>query len=205
MDNRTILVEVVSKSGKPRFAHIDTYSDKDLIIGRNFTRQLKKEFGRNILHWSALKHWRGEWVLRRFLSQEPIKIAVDLGTAKGVSAALLACYADKVYTLDSEEILIANCIWDKFGIKNKIQFLRVPTNEDKTDILKNLDFDFAFIDDQHDYEGAKISFEATEKCGRVLFHDCCNGWPGVKKFVSTLPKEEMTFKNPFAYWKSKQK
>lgn len=199
-EHRTIDVEVMSVGGKPRLTHLDAYNYNNLSIGGNFTRQLRKEFGRNILYWSALQYWWGERILRKFLSQRPIGAAVDLGTSKGVTAALIAHYADRVYTLDREEFLIANCLWDRFGVRDKIKFIQVPTNEYKADVLSTLDFDFAFIDDQHDYEGAKIGFEATKKCGRVLFHDYCNEWIGVKKFVDTLPKEEITVRNRFACW-----
>jgi len=198
---RAVSVPVASADGGIHLAYVDLYDNSFLPVGRNFKRTLKKEFGRNILYLSALRDWRGERTLRYFLSQQPIDVAIDLGTAKGITAALIAHYANKVYTFDKRELLVANSVWDRFGQKDKIKFIKVSTNRDKTEAIKTLDFDFAFIDDQHDYEGARIGFEATKKCGRVLFHDYSDKWPGVKEFVDTLPKKELTIKNTFAFWK----
>ncbi len=183
---------------------VDMCDDTYIDIGEDFTSQLHEEFGGNMLYWSALAYPRGEEIIRKFMSLAPIEVALDLGTAKGATAALMTQYARRVYTLDRREVLVASIMWDRYGLGDIITFKMVPTNEQKIAFIKTIRFDFAFIDDQHDYEGAEMGFEATKKCGRVLFHDYTDEWPGVKAFVDTLPKNEVTIDDRFAYWEKPQ-
>lgn len=66
--------------------------------------------------------------------------------------------------------------------------------------LRNLDFDFAFIDGRHNYEDAKKDFEIVKKCGRVLFHDVVEKYPGMQKFIKEIRAKTI---NEFGYWEDK--
>lgn len=171
------------------------------ISGKMFTSVLLKLFGTNILFHSCLGEIQYECKFRNMIKRAgKINTALELGTFKGVSAAFLSYYANKVITIDNMVVYIRDVLWAQFGLERKIIPYFVKDNDEKTKLISELDFDFAFIDDQHDYEGAQIGFEATKKCGRVLFHDYWLRFPGVCEFINTLPKTELVIDEPFAYW-----
>ena len=193
---------IIATRNGPQQVTIDMCDDTHPEIKNDFTSQICEEFGSNILFWSALSFPRGEEIIRKFMSKSPMEFALDLGTAKGVTAALMTQYAHRVYTLDRREVLVTRVMWDKYGLDKKIIFKKVPDNRQKIALIKTINFDFAFIDDQHDYEGVEMGFEATKKCGRVLFHDYSDEWPEVKAFIDTLPKDEIMIEDRFAYWET---
>lgn len=199
----TYWVDLYGPDGNPIRAIIDVSPTTSLSLNHSFTYRVRKEFGDHALFHSALKEEGAEDIMRQILSRKRISVALELGTFKGITTALIAHYADKVITLDRDLILAAKIIWERFGVKDKIEFGHVPTNDIKLKVIENLHFDFAFIDDQHDYEGAEMGFEATERCGRILFHDYCDEFPGVKKFIDTLPRENLTITDKFALWEKR--
>ena len=77
----------------------------------------------------------------------------------------------------------------------------VPSNSAKAAVISGMDFDFAFVDAIHSFEGVQFDFECVKKCGRVLFHDY-QVMTGVTEFIDTLPDEQVVKEYPFAYWKA---
>ena len=189
-------------------AHVDIVGDS------GFYGALRHQFGMRSLRGTAVgQHVVGEntirdkeEVFRKFLSAKPIKHAVEIGTWRGVSSTLIAHYADMVTTIDINFYFDSLNIWNYFGVFNKITCCIMP-NKAKLLKLKDLDFDFAFIDGNHDFEYVKEDFGAVKKCGRVLFHDYGCGKEcvcvGPTKFVDTLPEDEVTIIEPFAMWERK--
>jgi len=134
-------------------------------------------------------------------SIEPVpKNIVEVGTYFGISTAILASICT-VYTFDIKYYSETEHVWNKFKtiIDGNI-FYYIVENSDKTkEILKNISFDFAFVDSVHDYENAKIDFEVVKKCGRVLFHDNNDTFPGVAKFCEEIGAKKI---GDFGYWRA---
>lgn len=132
-----------------------------------------------------------------------IKHAIEIGTWRGVSTALLAHYADKVTTCDLRYYPESMPVWLYFGVNGKIRCTIMEDNDSKAKVINELDFDFAFIDGDHSLEGVAYDFELVKRCGRVLFHDYgIKHCPGPSKFIESLPETELKLKRPFAYWEA---
>lgn len=142
--------------------------------------------------------------IRNFLKSKKVKNIIEIGTFRGVSALLFSDYAEQVKTIDIHTHTQPLPLWVYFGKIRSIDYITVKDDQDKKEVSDNSVFDFAFIDGEHSTESVKYDFECVKKCGRVLFHDYYNRkiihHYGVKEFVDTLPKEEVTIFEPFAYW-----
>jgi len=98
---------------------------------------------------------RREKKFKYYLEMVKPKIALEIGTCSGMSAALIAMYAEKVYTIDTQNYPISKEIWEYLGIFEKIVPYVIGTedrNGEKEKIVKTLEFDFAYIDGAHHYE-----------------------------------------------------
>ena len=191
----------------------------DYVREKDFYEYTKREFGDRFIRHSCVSCPRLENIFRDFLRMIKPKVVLELGTYRGTSTAVLAHYAsEKVIAVDMVPRLEILEFWRATGVIQKIEYYIVENDEDKKDLVGHLDsdFDFAFIDDDHTFEGVSLSFGLAEKCGRVLFHDYFNDYlkiagigdwgeaePGVKRFVDALPKDEVTIREPFAYWRRK--
>jgi predicted O-methyltransferase YrrM len=115
-----------------------------------------------------------------------ISTAVEIGTFRGATAAYIAQYADKVHTFDIRDIYDFPT-WEKLGLADKIIFHHVSGKDEIGEILKDIEFDFAFIDDGHSYENITADFELVRRCGRVLFHDVDHPrCPDVSRFIDEI-------------------
>lgn len=187
---------------------IDTIGEVD-----GYYERVKTYFGTRTIRGSAIGYapdGRGmtcscEPFLRKVFSQLRPCRAVEIGTLYGVTTALLAHYAHHVTTIDIAYQQQASYLQSYFGVNKKIRNVIVGSDEDKAEFLKSIDFDFAFIDADHSYEGVKFDFECVRKCKRVLFHDYgLIEHTGITKFVDELPKREILTSKPFVYWEAKQ-
>jgi predicted O-methyltransferase YrrM len=110
---------------------------------------------------------------------------VEIGTFHGATAAYMAQFASKVHTFDVRDLYDRET-WEKLGLASKIEFHHVKDRDEIKEIIKNIKFDFAFIDDDHS-EKVKESFELVKRCGRVLFHDIEHPrFPEVSKFMDEI-------------------
>jgi len=174
-----------------------------------YFQQVLMEFGLRYLRGTAIAIqnpdgdgiYNAEKLMRKFLSDEPIDVAIEVGTWRGVSTALIAHYANIVNTVDITNRQEPWALWYFFGVVDRIRPHVVPSNEVKQEVIKAMKFDFAFVDAVHTFEGVKLDFECVKKCGRVLFHDY-QVMRGVTQFVDTLPDEQVIKQFPFAYWKA---
>ena len=115
-----------------------------------------------------------------------INTVVEIGTFYGATAAYMAQFANTVHTFDVRD-LYDLVTWEKLDLADKIIFHRVKDREEIKEILKDIKFDFAFVDGAHEYIDAKEDFELVKSCGRVLFHDIEHPkFPGVSKFISEI-------------------
>ena len=192
---------------------VNTYP-MEIAIGENFRDSVQWYFGFNHIRRSVLKTPEEEKTFRYFLEQRPIRHAVEIGTYKGTSTALLAHYADTVTTVDKCNFIDKFPLWIEYGVDKKIRSYMTKKNEDKGLLLATLDFDFAFVDGNHAGYAVEYDFSITEKCGRVLFHDYYSKdseyWKqsnyekeedyGVYDFVNSIDYGKLEAIEPFAMW-----
>ena len=115
-----------------------------------------------------------------------IGTAVEIGTFCGTTAAYIAQYADLVHTFDVRD-LYQRDTWQELGLADKIVFHLVKSRDEIKEILKGIEFDFAFVDGAHEYADTAADFELVKRCGRVLFHDVDHPrFPGVSQFIDEL-------------------
>lgn len=166
-------------------------------------------YGARALNKSAIGLRDGAEILEYFMTKKPIKNALEIGTYKGMSAALMANHCDKLYTIDlrygrlerHSEQFKRQELWESLGLTN-IELILVNDNHEKAAIIKELEFDFAFVDGAHD-ETVADDFEMVKKCGNVLFHDYSyrDGKVNhVLDFVDLLPPKQIEIKDIFAMW-----
>lgn len=167
-------------------------------------------YGPSILRKSALNIRGGAGVFERVLSGKGYRTALEIGTYRGVSAAEMAQYCDRVVTIDlcngrleqNGEAFDRRALWESLGVRN-VELRLVEDDAEKAAVIRSLEFDFAFVDGAHD-ETVRNDFELVKRCGRVLFHDYdSRGQPTldyVFDFVNTLPKEEIKVMDIFALW-----
>lgn len=166
--------------------------------------------GADILRKSAMNIRGGAGVFERCLAGKGYRSALEIGTYRGVSAAEMAQYVDRVFTIDLKHGKLENAgerfdryaLWDSLGVYN-VELILVEDHIEKQTLVNSLAFDFAFIDGAHDQSVAK-DFELVKRCGRVLFHDYDRrGVPGqdhVCDFVDSLPKSQIEKMDIFAFW-----
>jgi hypothetical protein len=187
----------------------DELTDVDNIGSENYVERVLAHFGARHIRGSAVGFAPdGKFItrsyepfLRSVFSQIESKRSVEIGTLFGVTTALLAHYAEEVVTIDMYYQQMFSYLTHFFGVAGKIRSIIIDCNEAKKEFLDQIDFDFAFIDAEHTYDGVKFDFECVKKCGRVLFHDYgLRNHPGVTEFINELPGKELYVKEPFAYW-----
>jgi len=191
---------------------------------KDFYKKIKEEFGQRYIRCSCIADKTTEDIFCEFLSRKKIVNALEIGTWFGVSSMVLSHYADKVFTIDIQWRPEPGLLWATFGVADKINRYERDSEKQKADIVDHLDFDFAFVDGNHRYDGVKADFELVKRCGRVLFHDYYDHTdtiPGidfktaidngkdpdtfgeVKRFIDELPKDEVSIMKPFALWERK--
>jgi len=178
-----------------------------------FYGSVRHYYGYNHIHRSVISSEEQENIFRYFMKGKDIKTAVETGTYNGTTTALLAHYADRVITIDNKNYIDKFPFWIDYQVYDKIKSYVIDDDTDKEELLKGIDFDFAFIDGDHSERGVRSDFALVKKCGRVLFHDYYEQnskydfgaakSQGICKVVGELPPDEVTIGRPFAYWERK--
>lgn len=157
-------------------------------------KEVIKKFGKSVLDKSSLTS-------DYEALNELIKIGykegniVEIGTRKGLSAALLAQYTTgKIYTFDPNPDPISQKIWKHLGISKKI--VQMHVDFEKTANVKDLDFTFAYIDGDHSFEMVCKDFLAVKHCNNVMFHDYSERAIGIFSLINALGGIEIQFDNP---------
>lgn len=169
--------------------------------------------GPNVLKRSMLNLNGGGGVFERLLGYGNYRCALEIGTLRGVSAAYISQFVERVITIDLKRGQLERKIlqpgetfdriefWSRMGIHN-ITLKLVNHEFEKARFIKDCDFDFAFIDGEHEFEAVARDFEMVKRCGAVLFHDHDERNPGpVVEFVKTLPQNQVEKMDVFAFWK----
>lgn len=169
-------------------------------------QRIVRQFGASAIRKSALSIGRGEAVFKKALAGR--KVALEIGTYRGISAACMAQYCERVVTIDLKHGRLEDHddpwdrkkFWASLGLEN-INLHLVGDDGEKAKLVRSLDFDFAFIDGDHG-DGVLTDFELVKRCGCVLFHDYATTKPdhSVFKLVNSLPKRQVKILGIFALW-----
>ena len=163
-----------------------------------------------LLRKSAINIRDGDFILELVINYLKPKTVLEIGTYRGVSAAVMSQYA-KVHTIDLFEGKLELAgeefdrykLWEELGASG-ITLHLVEDDVEKAGLIKTLDFDLAFIDGAHE-ETVKDDFEMVKRCRNVLFHDVDDrGQPCLNRvfdFVNSLPREEVKLFDIFALWR----
>lgn len=177
---------------------------------QEFKARVAVVLGAGAFKRSALNIRDGGGVFERVLGGGAYRTALEIGTYRGVSAAWMAQFCERVITIDlvhgkrelNGETFDREAFWRAIGVDNIDHYL-VEDDAAKARLINQLDFDFAFIDGAHDC-GVRDDFDLVKRCGAVLFHDYdFSATPkrnAVFNFVNTLPRHQITVMDIFALW-----
>ena len=197
----------------------DIVSNRDIIEGQHICDDVIKRFGPAIMHGTIIAkevYKDGKFVcaccekqLGKYLNN--VNRAVEIGTKFGVGSTFLAHRTKHLITIDIVPRTEPVSVWNYFGVNNKITYAVVENDEEKKEYLSDKEFDFAILDGGHTYEEVSFDFECVKKCGRVLFHEYIltesSGKPDkflpTINFLKTLPQDEITYDDPFAFWEKR--
>ena len=169
--------------------------------------------GEAVLKRSAMNIRNGAGVFPRVLSGKGYRTVLEIGTYRGVAAAEISRYCERVVTIDLRygklekmgEVFDRASFWKSLGIEN-VELLLIDDDAEKKRVVDGLEFDLAFIDGAHDDASVRSDFDLVKRCGLVLFHDYDRrGVPGqdcVWDFVNTLPREQVEIIDIFAMWRA---
>jgi hypothetical protein len=158
--------------------------------------KLITRFGKVINHMSCIYLNDGESVLRYFLEKCQPKVAVEIGTYQGVSAAIIAEYAKEVHTFDIVDKPLRQDIWNMLRTFN-IKFNLIKNENEKKGKIKSLNFDFAFIDGEHYHKELLQDFECVKKCKHILVHDYSPEFKEVYDFCNNITGYKKEIKGTF--------
>jgi len=168
-------------------------------------KRATERFGMEVLRRTSVCH-EFEAFLRRIKAGG--KCCLEIGTYNGISAMILSQFFDTVVCVTVEDVItdrsIKREVWEHVGAKNIVAH-DVKNNAEKADIVRNIGFDFAYLDGDH-VTGTASDFLLTQRCGRLLFHEYWPLQPSVWNLVNTLPKDEVTLStyDCLAYWEKKR-
>jgi len=130
-----------------------------------------------------------------------IKNAIELGTFRGISTAVIASRADRVYTFDIEYQPIAKELWEILSINDRIDYKIIKDVLEIKTYLDGIKCDFAFVDIFHTrYELLKNVFNMLRKMEvkKILFDGIMDRFPVGLKLANELNMK--IFYERYGYW-----
>lgn len=130
----------------------------------------------------------GENSMRHLMEKYgPFNHAIEIGTFRGVSTAILSEYCMHIDCVDIVDQPERKSYWDFLEVKNAKYHLATD-NADKCRIVSELiadnNIDFVFVDGDHSYESARQDIDLCDSVKTVLVHDYSHThFPGVVKAV----------------------
>lgn len=163
---------------------------------------LVKEFGKEILSRSAtidvyLKRPGAASLVSVFAGRHYGTI-LEIGTHKGVSAAVLSHFADLVVTIDVVAHPEVYAVLKAAQALDRVVPIVIACADAKRRFVEALHFDAAFVDGLHDVAAVAADVEITRKCGRLLLHDASA--PGPRHALAGLTGGQVERFGAFAWW-----
>jgi SAM-dependent methyltransferase len=155
-----------------------------------FVLKLYNAFGPKIFGRSVIPLCYSEEIFDTVLFGKKFDTILDIGTGNGIPAAYMAQYCRQVITIDIVDNPIRNDVLKLFGA-NSVYFIKVKTEGSKEDIIKDILFDFCYMDGAHSTY-TYSDWMMVRKCGHVLFHEYYDGQKPVFDLVNSLPSDEVT-------------
>jgi hypothetical protein len=157
-----------------------------IVLGNPMLLSVFERFGAETFRRSSVFHG-----LEKILADNAVrgKTCFEIGTWNGLTAVVLSQFFERVITVDIVSNPLKHMIIAHLGIKN-IECIDMESNADKSRVLRGLAFDFAYLDGNH-AEDTESDWDATKRCGRVLFHEV---WPfqsPVWSLVHALPSYQI--------------
>ena len=156
-------------------------------------------------NWSSCSEAQ-EPIFRSILERVKPKTILEIGTHQGVSAALMAEYADVVHTVDVLPNPAREQVWAWLHVAKKItEHVHKSQAGRDGEISKWISqgVDLAFIDGSHLMRDVEHDYALCEAAPVILLHDYWQNdedWPDVKTFCDTLArsgKRRVTVLKPF--------
>jgi hypothetical protein len=152
-----------------------------------------ESFGRGIAwNWTCCSPSQ-EPTFRALLERLQPRVVLEIGTHQGVSAALLAEYAERVITVDVLPNPACLKVWDALGVTGRIESSvhQSQAGRDSQILSGAGQADLAFIDGSHLMRDLAYDFHLVIRggCKRIILHDYwqnAEGWPDVKEFADGL-------------------
>ena len=132
---------------------------------------------------------------------------VEVGTARGMSAIILAHWADAVHTIDIYKSKWIPEIFAEAGVADRVFPIVVKDNAEKAEVIKGIAFDMANIDGSHIRPQVQIDFDLLKHCGLLLFHDFPKAFgdrDGPGWVLGRQTEGTVTDLRPFAWWEAKR-
>lgn len=169
------------------------------------------QWGPHILKKSVISIRGGAGVIPSILEGAGVRTALEIGTYRGVGAAEISQYVDRVVTIDLKrgklegngERFDRHAFWASIGVTN-VDLILVDDDAEKAAVIAGLEFQFALVDGAHD-PTVRNDFELVKRCGSVLFHDADRRGSREKDyvidFIESLPQEHIRYLDIFAHWR----
>ena len=187
--------------------------DKNMV--KQIENGLEVRLSSNIIYSSIYRDDHREKfqeVMENIVARKPINRFLEIGTHEGLATTFLTQFCKHIDTIDIRDYLFKYKLWYLYDVKNMIDAHICPNDDAKRKKISELEFDFAFIDGDHQ-KGVLLDWELVNHCGRVLFHDYKVGEQYPEKYketykhiinlVNSLPNDEVMINAPFAYWEKK--
>lgn len=170
----------------------------DIVMSDPQLTDVYQTFGGSCFRRSSVFHGLG-----KFLAEHNVRgdTCFEIGTWNGLTSVLLSRHFRRVVSVDIVSNALKHKILAHLGITN-VECIDIDGNADKPQVLKDLQFDFAFMDGNH-ADDTEADFDLVKKCGRVLFHEVWPHQSPVWELVHSLPARQVTHGGfCFALWDS---
>ncbi len=183
-------------------------NERKPLPASEFKQLIGKYAGREFSRKSILSIRDGAGVIDQLLGGGQYKRVLEIGTYRGVSSAYMAQFCERVITVDlingkmeqDHQLFDRVRFWEALEIAN-IDLRLVCCDLSKAAVIAAEQFDFAFVDGDHEGDAPRRDFELVKRCGTVLFHDY-DGDNGVMALIDSLPKEQIEIMDIFALWRA---